>query len=153
MPEIVTLPRVVTDNTNHHRYLQNQKLSQPTTQAETMMKRASLFAAAILLWAPVSFAQSTRESYRATCTIKSTDLPASLFHCRWMQNGETGRPIFVDNGDTNERYIVNGSGDAQAWTFKSRNGCIATSAMAGGETLVCLGDQRKELNASSGSKM
>jgi len=117
------------------------------------MKLAHLFAAAILLWAPASLAQSTRESYRATCTIKSTDLPAALFHCRWMQSGETGRPIFVDNGDTNERYIVNGSGDVQGWTFKSRHGCIAISAMAGGETLVCLGDQRKELNASVRSKL
>ena len=117
-----------------------------------MMKRANLIAAAILLWAPVSLAQSTRESYRATCTIKSTDLQAALFHCRWMQNGETGRPIFVDNGNTNERYIVNGSGDAQGWTYKSGSGCIAISAMAGGETLVCLGDQRKALNAGAGSK-
>lgn len=153
MPEIVTLPGPVTDIANHHLYLKSQKLSLPTKQAKTMMKHANLFAAAILLSAPVSLAQSSRESYRATCTIKSTDLPAALFHCRWMQNGETCRPIFVDNGDTNERYIVNGSGDAQGWMFKSSNGCTAISAMAGGETLICLGDQRKELNASGRSEM
>lgn len=101
----------------------------------------------VLLFTPVQvLAQSSQQSYRATCTMKLEAQPATLFHCRWMRDGTTGSTIFVDNGDTNERYTVTNSSDASGWNAEKGQECITIQAMAGGTTRVCSGDQRQRLN-------
>ncbi len=83
---------------------------------------------------PVSaFGQSYLKSFQK-CTLKTPSGIKTTFSCRWMWNGITGGTIFVDNYDTDARYMV-GSGptdwhsttmigvDSKA-CIKSRRGAI-----------------------------
>jgi hypothetical protein len=54
-----------------------------------------------------SLAQSTNKSFKAPCSIQFPGVKPVRFNCRWMYDGDTGGTIFVDNGDTGERYNVN----------------------------------------------
>lgn len=118
-----------------------------TSPAPHTMKILQLLCGALLFAAVPVLAQSSQQSYRATCTMKLEAQPATLFHCRWMRDGTTGSTIFVDNGDTNERYTVTNSSDASGWSAERRE-CITIQAMAGGTTRVCSGDQRQRLNGT-----
>ena len=110
------------------------------------MKILQLLCGAMLFAAVPVLAQSSQQYYRATCTMKLEAQPATLFHCRWMRDGTTGSTIFVDNGDTNERYMVTNGSDASGWSAEKGRECITIQAMAGGTTRVCSGDQRQRLN-------
>lgn len=110
------------------------------------MKILQLLSGALLFTAVPVFAQSTQQSYRATCTMQLESRPAFLFHCRWMRDGINGSTLFVDNGDTNERYTVTNASDASGWSAEKGHECISIQAMAGGTTRVCFGDQRQRLN-------
>jgi hypothetical protein len=113
--------------------------------APQTMKILQLLCGTLLFTSVPVLAQSSKQSYRATCTMKLETQLATLFHCRWMRDGTTGSTIFVDNGDTNERYTVTNASDASGWSAEKGRECIK---MAGGTTKVCSGDQRQRLNGT-----
>ena len=53
-----------------------------------------------------SLAQSANKSFKAPCSIQFPGGKPVKFNCRWMYDGDSGGTIFVDNGDTGERYSV-----------------------------------------------
>ena len=67
---------------------------------------------------------------RCTLAISGRAIP---FKCRWMYDGISGGTIFVDNYDTDERYIVENSGwstvgligDGKKACIKSPRGAVA----------------------------
>lgn len=77
-----------------------------------MMRKLAL--AALLgfigILSPNVYSQSYLKSFQK-CTLKTPSGVRTHFSCRWMWNGITGGTIFVDNYDTDARYIV-GSGPA-----------------------------------------
>ena len=48
-----------------------------------------------------------RSVQSCTLSISGRSIP---FKCRWMYDGMTGGTIFVDNHDTDERYVVESYG-------------------------------------------
>ena len=71
------------------------------------------------------------------CTLKTPSGVTTNFSCRWMWNGVTGGTSFVDNYDTDARYLV-GTGPSE-WIStsligRSAQACIKSKRGA----IVCL---------------
>ena len=71
------------------------------------------------------------------CTLKTPSGVTTNFSCRWMWDGVTGGTAFVDNYDTDARYMV-GTGPSEWITTtmigRSSKACIKSKRGA----IVCL---------------
>ena len=106
-----------------------------TLAGKTVTAKALITAAAICIATCMASAEVHAQSYgksiqRCTLTISGRSIP---FNCRWMYDGITGGTIFVDNYDTDERYIVESNGwntvgligDGKRACIKSQRGATA----------------------------